>query len=256
MIKKTFLQLAVLVLFSCASSTAVQEGVLPETFTDRNYMDTSPYNDELVFLGASSVRNDKKESIRLALEGAARKVAMYHSVGGHISHEESRGPGFLDYRSQHDAAIEIDELYQQYADALIYDEKTDIFTYNHTVFVRARYHPPSPVVIAHTFRAGNQRPAWIDRAPPTIPGYRTGVGFAGPRSYLKDTIIASYENAVFYFIGAASSQVSSQQNIRNGSVSIDGSIRSSGVLKGFYVLEIWVEPTSKAVWTLAIVRDE
>jgi hypothetical protein len=247
------LVLVIPLFFSCASSAPVKKNL---SFTGRNFLDTSPYNDELVFLGVAGNRTNKNEAIRLALEDAARKAAMYQSVGGHIFLEESRGTGFFDYSSRREAVLEFDENYPQYIDFLTFDENTDILINNNTVFVRTRCAPQNPLRIPHDFSAENQKPSWVDRTPPKIPGYITEVGFAGPRFYHKDTVIASYENAAFSLIEAAGLlQVTANQTIGSAAISSSASVTVQGVLQGFYVLEIWVDPATMAVWTLAIARE-
>jgi hypothetical protein len=101
----------------------------------------------------------------------------------------------------------------------------------------------------------------VDTPPETISGYAAGIGYAGRRNAHRDTVIASYENAVLAIIQNQSSSAWSSTEGFRGSGFLDYSAvtkkgtSASGVLTGFYVLEIWVDPATKAVWTLAVARQ-
>jgi hypothetical protein len=101
----------------------------------------------------------------------------------------------------------------------------------------------------------------VDNPPVDISGYAVGVGYAGRRDAHRDTVIASYENAILAIIQNQSINVWGASIGFHGSGFLDYSelnqkgMSANGVLTGFYVLEIWMDPATRAVWTLAIARS-
>jgi hypothetical protein len=175
------------------------------------------------------------------------------------------GSGFLDYRSEHQGALHYDEEgYGNYREALEFDPKQDVRIEHQAVFVRTRYRASRSLPVKHRYTAKNERPQWVDNPPRQISGFWVGVGFAGPRLYHKDTVIASYENAVFSIIESISNIVTSKvESVQNSgsafsslSVVNTNEVTASGTLGGFYVLETWTDPATKAVWTLAIAEAQ
>jgi hypothetical protein len=245
--------------YSCSSSPSVPEAPPPEPF---DFWDTRPIGDELFFLGAAGVRLNMQEAVDFALEDAARRVAFFQSIGGTISHHENIGSGFFDYSSENENTLQFDEEYKNYIDALSYDPDTDVFTENQAVFVRTRYRSANGIALEYTRNSQGGKPRWVDNPPGKISGFLAGVGFAGPRLYYKDTVVASYENAVFSIIKSVSNEVTSLQettrfsgNSFSSATVINNETSASGTLKGFYVLDTWTDPATRAVWTLAIARE-
>jgi hypothetical protein len=216
---------------------------------------------ELVFYGVSGVLSHREAAIQLALEDAARKLAIYHSVEGRFTSNLNIGARFFDYQSETEASIDFDPDYKRYVDNLIFDPETDVHTANNAVFVYARYVPPSPVQIDYpvSLSKGNTMPAWVLDTP-EIPGYITGIGHAGRRGSHRDTVNSSYENAIYSILKNISTDVEGQTTNaqRDSGISYSATssnaIRASGVLKGFYVLDFWVDPSTLAVWTFAVAK--
>jgi hypothetical protein len=97
----------------------------------------------------------------------------------------------------------------------------------------------------------NGQPPWI-RRPPAIDRYITALGFAGPQRYVWETVHKSYENAAAALIAAYSIHMETldMDYAGRGAVSyITGT--AEGELTGFLALEMWTDPATKAVWTLA-----
>jgi hypothetical protein len=220
---------------------------------------------ELIFIGVAGVRMNHQEAIDLALEDAARRVAFFQRVAGEVVHRVEIGSGFLDYRSEHETALQYDEEgYRKYREALEFDPEQDVRIEHQAVFVRTRYRASRSLAIKHRYGVTNERPQWVDNPPAQISGFWVGVGFAGPRLYHKDTVIASYENAVFSIIASIGNRVTSKVESVQGSGGIFSSfsvvnrneVAASGTLGGFYVLETWTDPVTKAVWTLAIAEGQ
>jgi hypothetical protein len=246
-------------LVSCAGS--------PATLGERDFWNLLPVNgksgesNELIFIGVAGARMNPQEAIDLAVEDAARRVAFFESIGGEVLHRVDMGAGFLDYRSEHKTTLYYDEEYRRYREALEFDPEQDVRIEHQAVFVRTRYRASRRLLISHQYAAKNERPQWIDNPPKRISGFWVGVGFAGPRLYHKDTVIASYENAVFSIIESISNTVRSQMETSQASLGAfafsavsSNEVSASGALQGFYVLETWTDPVTKAVWSLAVAE--
>jgi hypothetical protein len=247
-------------LFSgCLTRPAVEESLPQE---DPNRISTFPEDGRLVFVGVAGIRSHPEESINLALEEAAKKVSIFERVEGTISFYSSQGGRFLDYRSETTNSVNYNRDYKGYIEQLEYDPDTDVFQQENAVFVRTRYRGTMSLSYQPLPAGPGGKPGWVDNPPETISGYAAGVGYAGRRNAHRDTVIASYENAVLAIIRNRSSQAwSTSTGFRGGgfldysALSQEG-MKADGVLTGFYVLETWVDPAVKAVWTLAVARPE
>jgi hypothetical protein len=231
-----------------------------------NFLTSAPEPNELVFLGVSGRRLRRKDAVRAALEDAARKVALYHGVEGHFTQQGSRGLVFFDSEAVVDKELIFDEeLYKTIVKDLQYDSDTDVYEADDTIFVRARYagewrgnygsdtihYPRSPP---------EEKPVWISSPPRSFEGFVAGVGYANRHKYLKDAVIKSYEAAIYAIVRNTSNTIgSSVDTYKDSANTLDSvgantayTVSSSAVLSGFYVLEIWIDPATKAVWTLAV----
>jgi hypothetical protein len=231
---------------------------------EAGFWDTTPSAEFLFFIGASAILSDREESIRLALEDAARKVAMYHFLQGRYESRVETGSGFLEYHADTVSSLNYDEDYLKYTGDLVYRIEQDTLQWENSLFVRARYPrggealPPAGVSPGASSRG---LPPWVNTPPGEIPGYVYGVGLAGRRVYHRDTVNASCEAAVFSIIRNLSSRATGNTADvqKSGSFGYSGaeevSVSSALSLRGFYVLDTWIDPASKAVWTLALARD-
>jgi hypothetical protein len=227
----------------------------------QNRISTFPEGDRLVFTGVAAIRSRRQESIDLALEEAAKKVSIFERVEGTVSSYSKAGGRFLDYRSETTGTVKHNRDYKKYIEELEYDPDIDVFQQENAVFVRARYKGSLPLSYESPPSGSGGKPGWVDNPPPAISGYAVGVGYAGRRDAHRDTVIASYENAILAIIQNRGSNVRSAGTGFQGSGFLDYSavnevgMSAGGVLTGFYVLEIWIDPVTRAVWTLAIARS-
>jgi hypothetical protein len=226
----------------------------------QNRISTFPEDGRLVFTGVAGIRSRREESVNLALEEAAKKVSIFERVEGAISSYSNSGGRFLDYRSDTTSSVNYNQDYKQYIEKFEYDPDTDVFQYENAVFVRVRYRGSLSLSYQTPSAGPGGKPGWADNPPEAISGYAAGVGYAGRRDAHRDTVIASYENAVLAIIQNQNTTAWSTSEEFRGSGFLDYSAASqkgtnaSGVLTGFYVLEIWADPATKAVWTLALAR--
>jgi hypothetical protein len=258
-----------LCLLSCGTTAAPVTSSLPGPagngiygLAETAFWDAAPLNNELIFHGAAGLLSDREESIRLALEDAARKLAVFHTVEGVFYAYTHIGGGALDYRSDIQTALNYDQDYKRYVEELDFDPERDVLQRGNVIFVRARYRPPVPVSIPYTPPpfGENGKPGWIDN-PPHISGYAVGLGYAGRRSSPGDTVNKSFESAAFSIIKNTSSLVSGRTESFQGSGAYDVSstnrsaLLARGVLRGFYALDTWTDPQTQGVWILALARE-
>jgi hypothetical protein len=252
---------------SCGTSAGADKKNSPGTAVDENaryeraFWDAAPRNNELVFHGAAGLLSNREESVRLALEDAARKLAVFFAVEGRFYSFVTIGAGVLEYRAGIQGLLTYDQDYQRYAADLVFDRQTGVLQQESTVFVRARYPAPDPLVIPLMPPSeGREKPGWIDELP-LIAGYTVGIGYAGRRSSPGDTVNQSFENAVFAIIRNSSALVSERLEYFQGAGVYDFSSTASsallarGLLRGFYALDTWTDPHTRGVWTLAIAKE-
>ena len=218
-------------------------------------IDSSPRG-SLVFLGVSSVRSRMEESIDLALEDAARRLAIYRQVEGEFSSLSVTGGRIFDYRAETTSTLIVNESYRDLVDELDFNKDSDVFTSNNAVFVRTRY--PGRLSLNHRPTPPGTKPAWIDNPPSKIGDYTAGVGSAGYRNFHRDAVIASYEDAIFSvmrnFFATTRGETTDYTGVgflSQGGITEVG-VEAGGILYGFYVLETWTDPSNKSVWTLAV----
>jgi hypothetical protein len=271
LLKRIVLVGFILTVFSCPGTTgkAVVESKV-DIFNGRDFRDSTPHNGGLVFLGAAQYDGyrpdlERDRAIERALDDAARKAAFFYSVGGRVALNESRAStSFLDYQNESQKELFEDaEAYKMYRDDLEYDKDFDIFEDKdmfgkRALFVRARYTKANLSGISYDKGKSNERPKWVD-SPPKIEGYLVAVGFTTYRSNFKNTIVNSYENAVYALIGTDTQVRGSitQTLVSSGGSNIESenTQEASGHLSGFYVLEIWQDPKTSDVYTLAIAKE-
>jgi hypothetical protein len=99
----------------------------------------------------------------------------------------------------------------------------------------------------------NGEPGWRYRAP-LIAGYTTAVGFAGPRRSIREAVSKSYENAAAGLIANQSINLQVFDSVSGGGGASYIAATAEGELQGFVVLEMWIDPKTKGVWTLAAAR--
>jgi hypothetical protein len=275
MLLKKFL-LVIGVIFIVLSCTSTDPAVVVveskvDIFKGRDFRDSTPHNGGLVFLGAAQYDGyrpdlERGPAIERALDDAARKAALFYSVGGKVALNESRtGTSFLDYQSITEREIfEDTEAYKRYRDDLEYDPEFDIFEDadkfgKRALFVRTRYTKASLNGISYDKTKVNEKPKWVDSAP-KIDGYLVGVGFTTYRSNFRETIVYSYETAIHALISTeiqVTGLFSDKQSTTGGSITgSKNKQEASGYLDGFYILEIWQDPANSNVYTLAVAKSK
>ncbi|MDR1211001.1 MAG: hypothetical protein LBK40_02085 [Spirochaetaceae bacterium] len=242
---------------ACSSPPSSPKSGIPGPVS---FWNSAPTGD-LVFIGGAGLRSNRDESIDLALRDIARKISIFHEVEGEFVSHNKTGSSFFDYTSDTRSSITFNEDYLGFTENLEYDPVADVMRIDNTIFVRARFRSPESLHIDYQLPPAEGRPVWVDNPPAEISGYCVGIGYAGRRARVQDTVNASFEAAVFSIIRAVFSQVSADaMNYRGDgtfeyrSVS-DAAVSARGRLNGFYVLDTWIDPSNMGVWTLAIARS-
>jgi len=214
-------------------------------------------DNKLTVIGISNSMLRRQDEIAAAKEDAARKVAMYFGIQGSIEVINSTSGNFFDYVHDSSAELIFSTNHDQYIDKLTFDPQIDVLTTNEGVFIRFQYEV-TVSDINYSARIQSDRPVWTrNQGKPEIEGYVTSVGFSKNRQKLKDTVLRATEDAVERMIADLSTTV----NTREVSATGQGSssvvqTRSEGKISGFRIIEIWIEPNTRSVYTLAIGKGE
>jgi hypothetical protein len=262
--RRLLLSSLVLVLAACTGGPVSAPPEVVPAPTAGLFFNSMPAANGLVFIGAAAKRSNPDETVQFALEDAARRVSAYHHVYGEYAVENNTGSGALDYAHNTHMFLSYDVTEsKQYVDALQFNAGTDILEMDNTVIVRAVYPGSLPVPVKYNsvYRAADQKPGWVDTPPLEITGYEVGIGYSGRYSSLADTYTNSFHNAIFAIIRNinSTSQSNNYQYQNTGSLfgyktSSDNMIYSFGMLAHFYILDTWIDPKDKSVWTLAIAK--
>jgi hypothetical protein len=220
-----------------------------------------PDENGLVFIGCAGRRSNPKETLQLALEDAARQVALFNKVSGEFIIVNNTGSGAFDYVQDTSASLDYDiEGSKRYVDSLQFNADTDTLETENTLFIRATYRSAMPFPLGYSpVHSSDQKPGWVDNPPLDIEGYEVGVGYSGRHSSMSDTYKNSSRNAVFDIIRGINAVSESSSTLYQNTESLfgyktsnDNTVHSFGVLTGFYVLDAWIDPKTKSVWTLAV----
>lgn len=224
------------------------------------FLSSFPERGSLVFIGAAGRRSNSDETLFLALLNAAERVEMFKRVSGEYAIENYVGSGAFDYTYNTATSLTYNkEGASQYIDSLKYDPETDTMLYENTLFVRTVYSASlsSPVNYKPVYKGQDKKPTWIESLP-EIDGYEVVVGVSR-RSLLSEAYNYSRDNAIFSAISIKNTQVQhahsdyyTTEHVYGYKVDDKNITYSYGTLTGFYVLDTWVDPKDKTVWTLAI----
>jgi len=228
-----------------------------------SFFPSAPAGNGLVFIGATGKRSNPKETLQFALEDAARRVAIFHEVSGEYAVENNIGSGAFDYTHNTYTSLYYDkEGSNKYVDALRFNANSDTVEIENTFFVRTIYPSTLPVPVNYRpVRSPDQKPDWVGNPPAKIEGYEVGVGYSARHASLADTYTNSCNNAIFSIIRNVNTVSRGNNVLYNNTgglfgykTSSDNITYSYGILTGFYVLDTWIDPHTKTVWTLAIAK--
>jgi len=223
--------------------------------TQNGFWITLPGQGSLVIIGASGRQSKRAAEIEIARDDAARKAAMYHGVQASVENIQNIGPHSLNYFTGYELNLDYDRDLAKYADALTYNASRDVLRIDGSVLIRFSYPASFPVGISYGFaRDADGTPEWVRRPPEEINGYITGVGYSGRQLYFRDTFEKSCDAAVAALVSRVSTSVTVDMSSDGDRNALYTYQLSAARLDHFLVLEIWVDPKNRSVWTLAIAR--
>jgi len=218
---------------------------------------TRPSENALIIIGVSNRQVKRDTEIAAAQEDAARKAAMYHGIRGKIESFHSVGANFFDYVSDSKVELEYDTDYAKYIDRLTFDPEHDVVITDKAVFICFKYAAAATPINFITSMNINGCPNWAyDRDLPQFDGYITAVGFARNQARLKDTIKKSVDAAVARMIEDMSIRImTTDKSVTGGGASGLIQTKSEGKLDNFQIIELWIDPQTGYVYTLAIAKQ-
>ena len=229
----------------------------PESYTAAsNSFITLPRPGSLEILGVSGPMMKRDSEIETAREDAARKAALYHGIKVSYRSVQSTGSGIFDYTAESNLSLEYDKDLVPYLEKLEFDQNRDIFKKDGTIFIRFTYPAAFPGYISYGFmRNPDGSPEWTINHPQNINGFISGVGFSSKQFRRQDTYVKSYESALADLASQLSVHVSVSSTLDGSQNKSVTRMRSMGNLINFTILEVWIDPNTQAVWTLAIAQN-
>lgn len=261
--KNAFIFLGVAALFaSCASFIQGNAGgndfgtlsMMEQWETGRFVTDSQ--DGMMVVVGVASRHVRREDEILAAKSDAARKVAMFHGMGGIVESFHRTGANFFDFIFDSQIRLEYAVDYRQFVDRLQFDPGCDVLIIDTGTLVRFRY----PVEVTRVDFVGTMnadgRPSWLDsRNLPEIDGYTVAVGVSRNHRWLRDTVMRSTQASAARIIQDMSIRIQTTEVAVAGTGSVLYiSTRSEGILDSFRVIEFWIDPGSWYVYTLGIAR--
>jgi hypothetical protein len=152
--------------------------------------------------------------------------------------------------------VEYDQQLEKYIERLNFDPDKDVMRDNNgNVFIWFTYPETFPGSISYRFgtRSGG-RPDWIRQPPEEINGFVAGVGRSGRLDRFADTFTRSYEAAALAIAARISTEILTEDTAIQNQAALQVRRQSMADMTHFLILETWIDPQTRAVYTLAIAR--
>ncbi len=197
-----FVTCYLLFVLSCKNTPPPAAGIDVPAEVPPSFFLSLPDENGLVFIGSVGRRSNPKDTLRLALEDAARQAAVFHKVSGEFTMVNNIGSGAFDYVNDTSVSLDYDiEGAKQYVDSLHFNADSDTLETENTFFIRTIYRSALPYPLSYRpVHEADKKPDWVDNPPIEIKGYEVGVGYSGRYSSLSDTYKNSSRNAIFDII--------------------------------------------------------
>jgi len=253
---------SVFILFSCVSTNNTERAEkyallsMQEQHSFGHWF-SFPSDNMITVIGVSNRMRTRDAEITAAKEDAAQKISMFHGIEGNIETMTSTGSNIMDFAHIPTTELKYNLDFNQYIDKLIFDPEQDVFIANEAVYVRFRYAAEASS-LNYFPSINNHRPIWTNnRDLPRFDNYHVAVGYSQNQRYFRDTVLRAVQNAVVQMINNLYSSLETLEvdNQGQGAVSTTRSV-SSGKLNNFQVIEYWIDPQTRAVWTLAIAKKD
>ncbi|GHT82770.1 hypothetical protein FACS1894137_02300 [Spirochaetia bacterium] len=222
-----------------------------------SYWLSYPDNGDLVIWGVANRQGKRDDEIKLALDDAARKVALFYGVKGKITTTTTNGSGLWAYSMDIATEFGYDTEYKKYIEALKYEENQDVLSIDGALLLRVHYTLQNPLNVPFNSDVQGEKPEWIRKRPDIINGYMAGVGFARPQGRFKETVSKAYEDAIISIIKRISVKTSTRIiTLGDGSTLVVEEEISEGELQDFFVLEMWHDRATNGVHVLAVAKKK
>jgi hypothetical protein len=226
-----------------------------EEMFDGDHWVTKPSNSVITIVGIAGRRPNRNAAIQDALLDAARKAALYDGVYAESAAVLYQGQGYLDYYSDFDYQIALENNHEGYVEVLIFDKDNDVLEKNDVVIVRAKYHGVSDVPPYKT-AVTDGVPEWVTNFSADIPGFLVGVGFSKNKGSRPKTYAASYEDAIVRILPQLSANITGEVIDVSGGKSTSSVTKSEGSLVNVMILETWYDKKTSSVWTLIAAKEK
>ena len=237
---------------STENSASSQLARTSEDISRDSFWITMPASETLTIIGVSGPQSRERYIAEVAREHAARNVSLFHRIEASFVNMHRTGTSIFDYDNIFEQTIIFDENLEPFMERLDFDPDKDIIRIGNTTFIRFTYPAVFPGTINfYSRRNPNGSPVWSTN-PPVIDGYLVGVGHARRQIRTRDTFIRSSESAIAALVSQVSTIITSREVDVNSITSIVSTHESRGVLTSFLVLDIWFDPATQDVWTLAV----
>jgi hypothetical protein len=248
-IARRFLIAAFALAFSACASTGKPNASV-------SHIITHPNDGSLVILGVSARLSTRTNELTVASAAAARKAAMYHGLTASFEEMQFIGAGFFDYRHDTHSWVAYDQQLGKYIERLSFDPDRDVFRDNNgNVFIRFIYPATFPGNISYQFgKRPDGSPEWIRQPPGEINGFVAGVGRSGRLDRFADTFARSYEAAAIAIAAKISTTIETEETAIQSRATVQLHRQSRANMTHFLILETWIDPQTRAVYTLAIAR--
>jgi hypothetical protein len=221
---------------------------------NEGYWVTRPSDGIIPVIGIAGRRANRDEAIELALTDAARRIALYHGLYAESATVLNEGSGFLDYFSDFDYRLTLNNEPSVYAGTLVFDRDNDVYEKQGAVYIRAKFSGSLNIPVYSTdFKDGV--PDWVRNYHADIPGFLTGIGMSKTKGTPQATYQGSYENAIISLLPRLNTKVSSDlMDVAEGRQQRNITV-SQASLTNVVILETWIDTKTNSVWTLLVAKE-
>ena len=260
--KKPFSFIPIVVFLSSCLSYAPQNvaGTNPEITLREQWeagrLISNSQDGALVVIGVASRHVVREDEITAAKNHAARKVAMFYGIRGSVESTMRAGMDVFGFYFNTQTSIRNIVDYEQFIERLQFDPDRDVLTIDGGTLVRFRYEAMVTRVNFIGTMDNDSRPNWLDdRYLPELDGYIVAVGVSQNQLWLRDTVMLSAQAAALKLIENMSTRLRTTDVYVPGIGFISETLTiSEGGLDNFRVLEFWINPRNRHVYTLGIAR--
>jgi hypothetical protein len=228
-----------------------------EAFAAQHWI-TQPSGSTITIVGIAGRKGSYDDSIKDALNDAARKVSLYYRAKGEYTIVQNDGTNILDKWISTDSKVELlNGNFASYVDSLVYEKDTDIILLKGNYYVRTRYSGVADVPAYTSVVEKDGKPRWVTGQPVLISGYLTGIGGSRNKGKgkLQETYMASYEAAVLDVVQQLSSNSKNRIfDTEGGGRILESITMGKATVTNVMILETYFDQKTSAVYTLVAAK--